>query len=87
MEFDGKVVLITGAGSGMGRLAAQNHARAGALVAALDVNGDGLRETADGHDGIRAMRVDVVDDLGRFVGRGYYNPQSTIAVRISQMSS
>ena len=62
MAFDGNVVLITGAGSGMGRLAAQNHARAGARVAALDVNDDGLRETAAGHDGIRTMRVDVVDD-------------------------
>jgi len=26
--------------------------------------------------------VDVVSDRGRFVGRGYYNPRSTIAVRI-----
>ena len=38
MAFGGEVVFVTGAASGMGRLAAQNMARAGAKVAALDVN-------------------------------------------------
>ena len=33
------VVLITGAGGGMGRVASQVFAREGALVAALDVDG------------------------------------------------
>jgi len=35
MAFQGKVALVTGAASGMGRLAAQRLARAGAVVAAL----------------------------------------------------
>lgn len=60
MAFQGKVALVTGAGSGMGRLAARNLADAGALVAALDVNDAGLRETAD-RQGIRAWRVDVAN--------------------------
>ena len=46
MAFTGKVAFITGGGSGMGRLAAQNLADAGAVVAALDVDTQGLEETA-----------------------------------------
>jgi hypothetical protein len=38
MAFDGRVVFVTGGGSGMGRLAARNLASAGARVAALDVS-------------------------------------------------
>jgi NAD(P)-dependent dehydrogenase (short-subunit alcohol dehydrogenase family) len=61
MAFSGKVALITGGGSGMGRLAARNLAAEGKLVAALDVNVDGLKETADGHDGILTIPTDVTD--------------------------
>jgi NAD(P)-dependent dehydrogenase (short-subunit alcohol dehydrogenase family) len=43
----------------MGRLAAQRLAAAGARVAALDVNEEGLRQTAAGHPGIRLFAVDV----------------------------
>ena len=61
MAFDGRVAFITGGGSGMGRLAARNLARAGARVAALDVNQAGLAETAEGHPGISTYRLDVTD--------------------------
>jgi NAD(P)-dependent dehydrogenase (short-subunit alcohol dehydrogenase family) len=61
MAFSGKVALITGGGSGMGRLAARNLAAEGKLVAALDVNIDGLKETGDGHDGILTIPTDVTD--------------------------
>lgn len=61
MSFQGKVALITGGGSGMGRLAAQNLAKTGVKVAALDVNEAGLSETAQGHDGIETWVVDVTD--------------------------
>ena len=61
MAFDGSVAFITGGGSGMGRLAAQNLARAGKRVAALDVNEAGLAETAAGHDGIRTYPLDVTN--------------------------
>jgi NAD(P)-dependent dehydrogenase (short-subunit alcohol dehydrogenase family) len=40
MRLDGKVALITGAGSGMGRLAAQVFAREGARVVLADVSQD-----------------------------------------------
>ena len=36
--LQGKVILITGAASGMGGLAAENLSRCGARVAALDVD-------------------------------------------------
>ena len=54
-------ILITGAGSGMGRLAAQNMARTGYQVAALDVNEKGLLETAEGFQNIRTFQTDVTD--------------------------
>jgi NAD(P)-dependent dehydrogenase (short-subunit alcohol dehydrogenase family) len=56
------VVFVTGAGSGMGRLAAQRMAEAGALVAAVDVNEKGLAETAEGHEGIHTWPLDVTDN-------------------------
>jgi len=61
LGFNAKVVLVSGAGSGMGRLAARNMAAQGATVAALDVNEQGLAETADGADSIRTLTVDVSD--------------------------
>jgi len=61
MAFRGKVALITGGGSGMGRLAAQRLAKGGAKVAALDVNEAGLAETVRGQDGITAYALDVTD--------------------------
>jgi len=61
MAFWGKVALITGGGSGMGQLAARNLADAGASVAVLDVNEQGLTETASGRDGVRTWKVDITD--------------------------
>lgn len=55
------VGYVTGAGSGMGRLAAQRMAHAGLRVAAIDVNEPGLAETARGRDGIETFALDVVD--------------------------
>ncbi len=48
MRLENKIALITGAGSGMGRLACEVFAREGAAVVATDVNADAVRETADG---------------------------------------
>jgi len=61
MGFHGKVVFITGGGSGMGRLAAQRHADDGAEVVAVDVNEAGLAETAAGRSKIHTFRLDVTD--------------------------
>ena len=45
MDMHGKVVLVTGAGGGIGRAACLEFARAGARVAAVDVNRDPGEQT------------------------------------------
>ncbi len=64
--LDGKVVVITGAGSGIGRALALNAAGRGALLAVSDWNEAGLDETVEllknaGAREIRADRLDVSD--------------------------
>jgi NAD(P)-dependent dehydrogenase (short-subunit alcohol dehydrogenase family) len=46
-EFSGKVVMITGAGSGIGRGAALLFGRDGARVGILDRHDAAVRETAE----------------------------------------
>src|SRR5688500_13859863 len=46
MKLAGKVVVVTGAGSGIGRQVALEALRRGATVAAVDVNPTALAETA-----------------------------------------
>ncbi len=59
----GKVVVITGAGSGIGRALAVRSARAGALLAVSDWDADGLAETVGlvERTGATTVRGDVVD--------------------------
>jgi len=61
MTYRGKVAVVTGGGSGMGRAAARTFARAGATVALLDVDEAGMAETASGHDNIVSVPVDITD--------------------------
>lgn len=62
-EFAEKVVMVTGAGSGIGRSAARLFAREGARVVILDRNESAARETAEtvGREGGRALplRADI----------------------------
>ena len=46
-KFDNKVVVITGAGSGIGRALALDFAGRGARLALSDINEAGLAETVD----------------------------------------
>jgi len=61
MRFDGKVALITGAASGIGRAAAVRLASEGATVFGHDVNGAGLAETAADAPGMQTRVGDVSD--------------------------
>ncbi len=67
-SLDGKVVVITGAGSGMGREMAILAAKRGARVAVSDWNAEGLAETvrlveATGAHDLRSDVLDVSDRL------------------------
>ena len=55
------VALVTGAGSGMGQLAARRLAAAGASVAAVDVDDDGLAATVGRAPTMRSWWCDVSD--------------------------
>ncbi len=59
MKLAGKVVVVTGAGSGMGREIALELLRRGARVAAADINPTTLAETA-------TLAGDRAGDLGQF---------------------
>lgn len=77
MRLAGKTALITGAGSGMGRVASVMFAKEGANIIATDINADGLAATAalveEGARGsIVALPGDVAreDDVARWVRDG-----------------
>ena len=65
-KLDGKVALVTGAGSGIGRASALLMAAEGAAVMCADIDADGARETAaailsTGANAAADMALDVAD--------------------------
>ncbi len=61
--MNGKVAVVTGAGSGIGRATALLLAREGARVLAADINGAAAEETAAlGADAVVAIEADVSDE-------------------------
>lgn len=66
-SFDGKVALVTGAASGIGRATARRLGRAGAKVLVTDIDGEGAEDVAEaitsagGEAG--ALSVDVSDPV------------------------
>jgi NAD(P)-dependent dehydrogenase (short-subunit alcohol dehydrogenase family) len=61
MQLEGKVAVVTGGGSGIGRATVRRFVDEGATVVALDLNEAGLQETAGGSDRVSTAVVDVSD--------------------------
>jgi NAD(P)-dependent dehydrogenase (short-subunit alcohol dehydrogenase family) len=61
-ELDGKVAVITGAGSGMARAAAAVFVREGATVLAADISGREEETAAALGEAVTPFRVDVTDE-------------------------
>ena len=62
-DLTGKIALITGSASGIGRASAIRLANDGADVALLDINGDGIGETAQAIRALGRNALGVVTDL------------------------
>ncbi|MFZ4517554.1 MAG: SDR family NAD(P)-dependent oxidoreductase [Microthrixaceae bacterium] len=63
-RFADKVVLLTGAASGIGRATAERLASEGASLAITDVNAEGLEETATTCRDLGARVLSMVGDVG-----------------------
>ncbi|HIP92037.1 MAG TPA: SDR family NAD(P)-dependent oxidoreductase, partial [Thermotoga sp.] len=61
MRLKGKIAIITGAGSGIGKEAAKLFVREGAKVAACDVVEEWVKELERKSDNIEGYRLDVTD--------------------------
>lgn len=61
MRLESKTIIVTGAGSGIGRAATHLFTDEGAVVVAIDVGEDGLATTADGRDTVRTLVGSVSD--------------------------
>lgn len=64
-HIDGKVIVVTGAGGGFGRLVSQKAAARGASIVATDVNEDAVNETVDLITTEGAKAAAVVADVTR----------------------
>lgn len=59
-DLRGKIVLVTGAASGIGKACAERFAQAGAEVVALDLDGDAARQVANEIGG-KSLQADLSD--------------------------
>lgn len=70
MELNGKVALVTGGASGLGKATVREFVAAGAYVAVFDFNDEAGRALAHEYEGkVQSIKVDVTDDES--VQRGF----------------
>jgi NAD(P)-dependent dehydrogenase (short-subunit alcohol dehydrogenase family) len=62
VDFTGRVVIVTGASSGIGRAVALSFAEAGAAVLATGRNEQALAELSAAHASIETIRCDLTDE-------------------------
>lgn len=62
MRLSGRVAIVTGAASGIGRATAQLFADEGARVVAVDLPGKDLAETHKSHPNIKPLEIDIISD-------------------------
>src|ERR1700735_2568182 len=61
-RLDGKVTIVTGAGSGIGEATARLMAREGAMVVVADINSEQAERVAADLEGSVPVEVDVSDE-------------------------
>jgi NAD(P)-dependent dehydrogenase (short-subunit alcohol dehydrogenase family) len=66
-DFSGKVAVVTGGGSGIGRATAGAFARAGASVVVADVDGNALDDTIRSIKDAGGEGTGIVTDVSRAV--------------------
>lgn len=81
LDFEGRVVAVTGAAMGFGRAIARSFAKRGAEVYATDVNAASLAEAAQG-TGIRTAVVDLIDRAAAAAWIGEVERQAGRAIDI-----
>ena len=60
MAFHGKVALVTGGASGMGRIAALQLAALGAKVAIVDLNDENLSSVSAEHTNLTPYKLSLI---------------------------
>lgn len=68
MKFEGKIALVSGAGSGIGRATALGLARRGARVAVADIDADKAAATVAEISGAGGTAVAIIADAGTAAG-------------------
>jgi len=61
IDLTGKIALITGAASGIGRQCARTLAASGATIVAVDINIEGAEDTISGMDHATAIKCNLAD--------------------------
>ncbi|WP_240421328.1 SDR family oxidoreductase [Paenibacillus periandrae] len=64
MRLEGKVAIVTGAASGMGKAIAELYAKEGAKVVATDLNHEGVQSVVDGIKANGGMAVAIKTNVG-----------------------